>query len=104
MTKVTENERDSERENGVYRNGTQPVVGVSQDGSRLLPRRPSRELFPSSWLRLKSAITYTDGREVHELNCTPIATCGVGLICAANDGTKTLIGWDRLVRLELLES
>lgn len=86
----------------IYRNGTQPVV--SPDGSRLLPRRPGRELFPSSWVRRKAALVYHDGAKPQDLTCSILETCGVGLVVAANDGTKTLIGWDRLVSVELVES
>lgn len=77
---------------------------VSPGDSKLLPRRQSRQLYPQSWLRIKSALTYTDGVKVHELTCTPLDTCGAGLVVAANDGAKMLISWDRFVRLELLES
>ncbi len=93
---------DEATENGLYRDGTQPVV--SPDGSRLLPRRPGRELFPVSWVRRRAVLTYHDGAKPQDLKCSILETCGVGLVVAANDGTKTLIGWDRFVRLELLES
>lgn len=83
----------------LYRDGTQPVV--SADGSRLLPRRPGRELFPASWIRCQATLSYHDGDKAHDLRCTLLDFCGVGLLVTANGGGKKLVSWDRLVSCEL---
>ena len=85
----------------IYRQGTTPVV--SPDGSRLLPRRPGRELFPASWLRRRVRASYEDGSpKGGDLSGVLLEWCGAGLIVQAN-GSKNLLPWDRLTLLELVE-
>lgn len=78
-------------------NGPAPLV--TPDGSRLITRRPGRETFPASWLRHRVTVTYGDGQD---LACTLLEYCSVGLIVAAN-GSKSLISWEALKLVELVE-
>lgn len=55
---------------------TEAAPLVTPDGSRLLARRPGRELFPASWLRHKAAVSYEGG----DLTGTLLEWCGAGLI------------------------
>ena len=82
----------------LYREATMPVV--SPDGSRLLARRPGRELFPTSWLRHRAAVSYEGGAA--PLTGTLLEYCSVGLIIATREG-KTLVSWDALQMVELRE-
>ena len=83
-----------------YRDGTTPVVAV--DGSRLVARRPGRELFPASWLRRKAAVLYDDGTpKGADVTGTLLEWCGVGLIVGTPDG-KTLVSWDSIRVVELV--
>jgi len=85
----------------LYREATMPVV--SPDGSRLLARRPGRELFPASWLRHRARIAYDDGTpKGGDLSGVLLEWCGAGLIVQAN-GSKSLLPWERVVMVELLE-
>lgn len=72
---------------------------VTPDGSRLLARRPGRELFPASWLRHKAAVLYDGG----DVTGTLLEYCGAGLVIATTEG-KALISWDALRVVELKES
>ena len=56
------------------------------DSQLLAPRRGTRELFPSSWLRSPEKVTYSGG----ELEGTLLEFCSTGLIMQA-DGRKTLV-------------
>ena len=85
----------------LYREATTPVV--SPDGSRLLARRPGRELFPSSWVRRQVRISYDDGSpKGANLSGVLLEFCGAGLIVQAN-GSKNLLPWERCVLIELVE-
>lgn len=84
----------------LYRDGTQPVV--SPDGSRLLSRRPGRELFPASWIRHRVRIAYDDGSpKGGDLSGVLLEFCGAGLIVQVN-GSKNLLPWERCVLVELV--
>jgi hypothetical protein len=93
----------------IYRDGTTPVV--SPDGSRLLARRPGRELFPASWLGRNVRIGYDGGSAGNALGTRPekdlsgvlLEWCGAGLIVQAN-GSKNLLPWERVVLVQLMES
>lgn len=71
---------------------------VTPDGSRLLARRPGRELFPASWLRHRAVVSHADG----DITGTLVEFCGAGLIVATTEG-KTLVSWDVLRLVELRE-
>jgi hypothetical protein len=77
-----------------------PVPLVTPDGSaRLTSRRSGRELFPASWLRHRARIMYDGG----DLSGVLLEYCSTGLIIQAN-GSKSLISWDVLQVVELVES
>jgi len=77
---------------------TEAAPLVTPDGSRLLARRPGRELFPASWLRHRAAVSYEGG----DITGTLLEYCSVGLIVATREG-KTLVSWDALQVVELRE-
>ena len=78
-------------------NGPAPMV--TPDGSyQLTARRPGRELFPSSWLRHRARIIYDGG----DLSGVLLECCSVGLIVQAN-GSKSLVSWDALQVVEMVE-
>ena len=82
---------------------TEAAPRVSPDGSRLLARRPGRELFPASWLRHRARIAYDNGTpKGGDLSGVLLEWCGAGLIVQAN-GSKSLLPWERVVVVELLE-
>jgi len=82
---------------------TEAAPLVTPDGSRLLARRPGRELFPTSWLRHRARIAYDNGTSKGgDLSCVLLEWCGAGLIVQAN-GSKNLLPWERVVMVELLE-
>lgn len=70
---------------------------VTPDGSRLVSRRPGRELFPASWLRRSAEVTYAGG----SAKGTLLEFCGTGLVVQSN-GSKVLIAWDCLQVVELI--
>jgi len=79
-------------------NGPAPLVTL--DGSaKLTSRRTGRELFPSSWLRHRARIMYGDGQD---LSGVLLEFCSVGLIVQAK-GSKSLVSWDALQVVELVE-
>jgi len=87
----------------LYREATMPLV--TPDGSRLLARRPGRELFPASWLRHRARIAYDDGSGAPkggDLSCVLLEWCGAGLIVQVG-GSKSLLPWERVVMVELVE-
>ncbi len=84
----------------VSTNGPAPMV--TPDGSRLITRRPGRELFPSSWLRHRARIIYGVGDQSQDLSGVLLEFCSVGLIVQAN-GSKNLVSWDALQVVELIE-
>lgn len=96
----TENGRRMTEETATYRTEarTEAAPLVTPDGSRLLARRPGRELFPASWLRHKAAVSYEGG----DITGTLLEYCSVGLIVATREG-KTLVSWDALRVVELEE-
>ncbi|GEM_PF-7008252 len=103
----TENGRRMTEETINYRTEarTEAAPRVSPDGSRLLARRPGRELFPASWLRHKTRIAYDDGSGAPgggDLSGVLLEWCGAGLIVQTN-GSKSLLPWERVVMVELLE-
>jgi len=82
-------------------NGPAPLV--TPDGSyQLTARRPGRELFPASWLRQRARIMYGDGHDGQDLAGVLLEFCGAGLVVQAN-GSKSLIAWDALQMVELIE-
>jgi hypothetical protein len=78
-------------------NGPAPLVTPDR-GYRLTARRPGRELFPASWLRHRARIIYDGG----DLAGVLLEFCSTGLIVQVN-GSKTLICWDALQVVELVE-
>src|SRR3712207_1723476 len=79
---------------------TGPAPLVTPDGSaQLTSRRPGRELFPASWLRREARIEYGDAQSIAG---TLLEICRVGLILQTN-GRKTLVSWDALQTVELME-
>ena len=87
----------------IYRDASEAAPAVSPDGSRLLPRRPGRELFPASWLRRHVHVSYDDGSQKgKDLSGVLLEWCGAGLIVQAN-GSKNLLPWERVVLVELVE-
>ncbi|MGF1472424.1 MAG: hypothetical protein ACFB50_11895 [Rubrobacteraceae bacterium] len=84
----------TEETDNIYRDGTTPTLSV--DGSRLLPRHVSRELFPSSWLRRKASVLYDGG----DITGTLLDTYSVGLAVATTEG-KTLVSWEAIKAVEL---
>lgn len=85
----------------IYREGTTPAV--SPDGSRLLPRRPGRELFPASWLQRRVRASYDNGSpKGGDSSGVLLEWRGAGLIVQAN-GSKNLLPLERLTLLELVE-
>jgi hypothetical protein len=101
----TENGRHMTEETINYRTEarTEAAPLVTPDGSRLLARRPGRELFPASWLRHRARIAYDNGTSKGgDLSGVLLEWCGAGLIVQAN-GSKSLLPWERVVMVELLE-
>ncbi len=97
------NGRSMTEETTTYR--TEAAPRVSPDGSRLLARRPGRELFPASWLRHRAAVSYDNGSGAPgggDLSGVLLEWCGAGLIVQTN-GSKSLLPWERVVMVELLE-
>jgi len=80
-----------------HKNG--PALRITLGDAQLAaPRRGSRELFPSSWLRNPAKVTYSGG----ELEGTLLEFCSTGLIMQAN-GYKTLVPWDAIQTVALQE-
>ncbi len=77
---------------------------MTPDGDGLLPRRNGhRGLLPSTWLERTLRVEYTDagGKSVRTSGVL-LDWCSVGVILSLA-GAKTLIPWERLVHLELVE-
>jgi hypothetical protein len=68
------------------------------DAQLLTPRRGYRELFPSSWLRTPTKVTYSGG----ELEGTLLEFCSTGLIMQSG-GYKVLVSWDAIQTVALTE-
>lgn len=77
-------------------NGPAPLL--TPDGTRLVGRRPGREMFPSSWLRHSVRVVYEGG----ELSGVLLEYCSVGLILQTSRH-KALVTWDALQVVELVE-
>lgn len=84
-------------------NGAMSAPAQSPDGTRLLPRRESKGMLPSTWLERSVRLEYAgaDGKRTETtavlLDCFPV---GPVLRIA---GSRTVIPWERLVLLELEE-
>lgn len=89
-------------ETPTYNNMHAPAT--TPDGDGLLPRRNgSRGLLPSTWIGRTLRIEYTgaDGKRA-EGSGVLLDWCPVGVILSLA-GAKTLIPWERLALLELVE-
>jgi hypothetical protein len=94
-------------ETAAYRTKPRTQVGplLTPDASRLLARRPGRELFPASWRRHGVRISYDDGSGAPggtDLSGVLLEWCGTGLIVQAN-GSKSLLPWERIVMVDLTD-
>jgi hypothetical protein len=80
-----------------HTNGPAPRV-TPGDAQLVAPRRGTRELFPSSWLRQNARVMYDGG----DLSGTLLEFCSTGLIVQTN-GAKSRVSWDALQLVELVE-
>ena len=77
-------------------------VAITPD-SKVMARRPGRELFPASWLRRGVRLTYeVGGGKTADVRGTLLDFCGLGLLVQIN-GARSLLPWERVVMVELEE-
>jgi hypothetical protein len=75
------------------------AVAVTPD-SKVLARRPGRELFPSSWVKRSVRIEYEVAGQRENTRGVLQDFCSVGILLGAN-GTRLLVSWDALRTVEL---
>jgi hypothetical protein len=74
------------------------------DGTPALPKRGGpKGLLPSTWMQRSVQVAYVDGNgSERETRGSLLDTFPVGIVLNIA-GSKTIISWDRLVLLELIE-
>ena len=84
--------------NGIERNGSGVAHSVPA-----APRQAPRTLLPSTWLNRSVRVEYADaGGEARQTTAALLDFCPVGPVLRI-EGARTVLCWERLVLVELVE-
>ena len=74
------------------------------NGDAPLPRRAgTRTMLPSSWISRGVRLEYVGaGGQLQQTSATLLDWCGMGVVVNIA-GARTVVGWDRLAVVELVE-
>jgi hypothetical protein len=73
-----------------------------ENGTKMLPRRAPRGLLPSTWLQRQIMVEYVVGGAVRETTGVLADLFPVGPVLLVG-GRRTMISWDALAVVELVE-
>jgi len=81
---------------------TEMMTTPSSNGEAPLPKRASKGMLPSTWLQRELRVEYADADgKAAQTSGVLLDWCPAGVVLSVL-GAKTLIAWERLVLLELV--